>query len=227
MNYLPVLSFFLTIFLYYIAKWLYYRKQRFYFSPLLIVPLLLAALLYSARIPYEIYFSGAKWLNLMLQPATVALAVPLYKYRGVLKSHAPEIISGVFFGSILAMISSILIAKGLNLDQLLIESLIPRSVTTPVALDVSRLIGGAPSITAVMVILTGILGSFLGPCVIRLCNIESDIARGVLLGTSSHALGTIRAFQFSSTAGAVSCVSMILAAIFTIATAKLLTSFLI
>jgi predicted murein hydrolase (TIGR00659 family) len=227
MNYLPLISLFLTISLYCIAKWLYDRKQRFYLSPLIIVPLMLATLLYCARIPYETYFSGAKWLNLMMQPATVALAVPLYKYRSVLKSNALEIISGVFSGSILAMISSILIAKSLNLDQLLVESLIPRSVTTPVAIDVSRLIGGAPSITAVMVILTGILGSFLGPCVIRLCNIKSDIARGVLLGTSSHALGTIKAFQFSSTAGAVSCVSMILAAIFTIATASWVTSFLI
>ena len=222
MNSLPWLSLAATVVLYACAKRLYTKRPRIYFSPLLTVPALLAALLLTAPISYETYHSGAKWLNLMLQPATIAVAVPLYKYRHLLKKHAVEIVPSVFFGSVIAMISSAWIAGGLNIDKQLVGSLIPRSVTTPIAMDISRLTGGVPAVTAVIVILTGILGSLLGPLVIRYLKIDSEIARGVLLGTSSHAVGTVRAFQFSPTTGTVACVSMILAALITISTVQLL-----
>ena len=222
MNNLSLLSFIATIALYAFAKWFYKQNPRIYFSPLVTVPTLLAALLLGAHISYETYNSGAKWLNIMLQPATIAFAIPLYKYRAVLKKHAMEIIPSVVLGSVIAMLSSAWIAEGLNVDKQLIGSLIPRSVTTPIAMDISQLIGGVPSVTAVIVIMTGILGSILGPFVIQFFKIESEIARGVLFGTSSHAVGTVRAFQFSATTGTVACVSMILAAIITISTVQLL-----
>lgn len=222
MSSLPLLSFFATIALYFSAKWIYKQKPLIYFSPLVTVPTLIAILLLTVHISYDTYNSGAKWLNIMLQPATIAFAVPLYKYRDILKKHAMEIIPSVLLGSVTAMISSAWIAEGLNIDKQLIGSLIPRSVTTPIAMDVSQLIGGVPSVTAVIVIMTGILGSILGPFVIQFLKIESDIARGVLFGTSSHAVGTVRAFQFSTTTGTVACLSMILAAIITISTVQLL-----
>jgi predicted murein hydrolase (TIGR00659 family) len=222
MNSLSFLSFFVTVALYASAKWFYNQKPQIYFSPLVTVPTLLAILLLSAHISYDTYNSGAKWLNIMLQPATIAFAVPLYKYRTTLQKHAMEIIPSVLLGSVIAMISSAWIAEGLNIDKQLIGSLIPRSVTTPIAMDVSQLIGGVPSVTAVIVIMTGILGSVIGPFVIQFFKIESEIARGVLFGTSSHAVGTVRAFQFSATTGTVACVSMILAAIITITTVQLL-----
>lgn len=222
MNSLSLLSFFVTVALYAFAKWFYKQKPQIYFSPLVTVPTLLAILLLSAHISYDTYNSGAKWLNIMLQPATIAFAVPLYKYRTILQKHAMEIIPSVLLGSVIAMLSSAWIAEGLNIDKQLIGSLIPRSVTTPIAMDVSQLIGGVPSVTAVIVIMTGILGSIIGPFVIQFFKIESEIARGVLFGTSSHAVGTVRAFQFSATAGTVACLSMILAAIITITTVQLL-----
>lgn len=227
MNNLPILSFVATVILYGLAKWFYTKNQRIYYSPLLTVPALLAGLLLTAHISYATYNSGAKWLNLMLQPATIAFAVPLYKYRGLIKKHAVEIIPSVFFGSVTAMLSSAWIAAGLNIDKQLVGSLIPRSVTTPIAMDISLLIGGVPSVTAVAVIITGIIGSLLGPFVICYLKIDGEIARGVLFGTSSHAVGTVRAFQFSPTTGTVACVSMILSALITISTVQLLISVMI
>ena len=217
---LPLLSLITTVALYISCKWFYKQKPQIYFSPLVTVPTLLAILLLNAHISYDTYNSGAQWLNIMLQPATIAFAVPLYKYREILKKHAMEIIPSVLLGSVIAMISSAWIAESLNIDKQLIGSLIPRSVTTPIAMDISRLIGGVPSVTAVIVIMTGILGSIIGPFVIHFCKIESEIARGILLGTSSHAVGTVRAFQFSAATGTVACISMILAAIITISTVQ-------
>lgn len=226
MNLIALLSFFTTIALYWAAKCFHKRRPRTYFSPLVTVPALVAAVLLTAQIPYEAYNAGTRWLNLMLQPATIAFAVPLYKYRGLLKKHAVEIIPGVFFGSITAMVSSLWLAEGLHIDKQLAVSFVPHSVTTPIAMDISQLIGGVPSVSAAMVIMTGILGPAIGPSVIRCLKIESEIARGVLLGASTHAVGTARAFQFSATTGAVASLSMILAAIITLSTVKPVMNFI-
>lgn len=221
-----ILFSFITILLYAGAKYCYQRSPKIYLSPLVTTPILIVSLLLISHISYDTYNGGAKWLSIMLQPATIALAVPLYKYRAILKKHAPEIILSVCFGSIVAIISSALIAEELHINQQLVDSLIPRTVTTPIAMDVSSMVGGIPSITAVFVILTGILGSVLGPLVISFLKIESEIARGVLFGTSAHAVGTTKAFEFSSTTGTISSLSMILAAIITVCTAPFIVSML-
>jgi predicted murein hydrolase (TIGR00659 family) len=217
-----IFSFAITILLYFGAKWCYGRSRKIYLSPLVTTPILIVSLLLVAHIPYDTYYGGAKWLSIMLQPATIAFAVPLYKYRAILNKHALEIIVSVLFGSIVAIISSALIAEGLHINTQLVNSLIPRSVTTPIAMDISQMVGGVPSITAVFVILTGLLGSLLGPVVIRLFKIENEIARGVLFGTGAHVVGTTKAFEFSSTTGTISGLSMILAAIITVCAAPLI-----
>lgn len=211
-----VFSFGITILLYIAARHCYQKSPRIYLSPLIIVPVLLISLLLLAHIPYDTYNNGAKWLSVMLQPATIAFAVPLYKYRSLLKQYAAEIILSVLFGSVVAILSSMLIGEALHISRELIGSLIPRSVTTPIAMDISYMSGGIPAITAVFVIITGLLGSLLGPLVIRFCKIEGEIARGILFGTSAHAVGTTKAFEFSSKTGTISSLSMILAAIVTV-----------
>lgn len=108
------------------------------------------------------------------------------------------------------------IAKVLHLNTQIVDSLIPRSVTTPIAMGVSESIGGIPAITAVFVIMTGLLGSIIGPIIIQLFRIENEIARGVLLGTGAHGAGTSKAFEFSSITGTISSLSMILAALITL-----------
>jgi predicted murein hydrolase (TIGR00659 family) len=221
-----LISVLITILLYATAKWRYKKNPKIYLSPLITAPVLIAVILFAANIPYDTYNSGAKWLSFMLQPATIAFAVPLYKYRSTLWRHAPEIICSVLIGSVMAILSSVWLAEELSINTRLIDSLIPRSVTTPIAMDVSSMFGGIPAITAVFVILTGLLGSLLGPMVIRLFKIETDIARGVLFGTGAHAVGTAKAFEFSSATGTISSLSMILAAIITVCTAPFIVPML-
>ncbi|BAU26326.1 putative murein hydrolase (TIGR00659 family) [Aneurinibacillus soli] len=224
---LAFFSFILTIMLYVGAKWCYQHKPKVYLSPLLITPLLIIAFLLWTHISYDSYNTGAKWLSDMLQPATIAFAVPLYKYFNLLKKHATEIIVSVLSGSVVAIISSMLIAEGLHLNTQIVNSLIPRSVTTPIAMGVSTSIGGVPTITAVFVIMTGLLGAVIGPVLIRLLRIENAIAQGALLGTAAHGAGTSKAFEFSSIAGTISSLSMIIAALITLCVTPWLMSIML
>lgn len=216
----------LTLVVYRLSTRVYKIRPRVYLSPLLVTPVVLVAILLWAKVPYEAYHSGGKWLSNMLQPATIAFAIPLYKYYNVLKKHAVEILISVLSGSVVAMFSSALLAEWMHLDSQLISSLIPRSITTPIAMNVSQVIGGVPNITAVFVILTGLLGAMLGPWIMKLFRIEGEVARGVLFGTSAHGTGTSIAFELSSLTGTISSISMILAALFTLGAAPLLISVL-
>lgn len=217
-----IFSFVITVLLYVGAKWCYRRNPKVYLSPLVTTPMLITALLLVARIPYDTYNGGAKWLSIMLQPATIAFAVPLYKNRAVLKKHSLEIVASVLFGSIVAIVSSALLAEELHINAQIVNSLIPRSVTTPIAMEISQMVGGIPSVTAVFVIITGLLGPLLGPLVLRTCKIENEIARGVLFGTGAHVVGTAKAFEFGCATGTSSSLAMILAAIFTVCIAPLI-----
>jgi len=216
----------LTLGVYYSAKKIYQKWSKVYLSPLLITPVILVVFLLSAGVPYESYNSGGQWLSDLLQPATVAFAVPLYKHFKVLKKHAVEIIASVLFGSIVAMVSSVFLAKWMHLSNSLVTSLMPRSITTPIAINVSQVIGGVPNITAVFVILTGLFGTIIGPSVLRIFHIDNEVARGVLLGTSAHGMGTSKAFEMSALSGTISSVSMILAALFTLGMAPTMMNIL-
>lgn len=218
------ISLVITIGIYWLAKRSYRLKPIVILSPLLITPVLLVLALIWTNTPYETYNKGGQWLSYMLQPATVAFAIPLYKHYAIIKKHAAEILVSVISGSAIAVISSAWIAGELHLDKELIYSMIPRSVTTPIAMNVSQMIGGIPAITAVFVIMTGVLGTVVGPFVIRVFRIRSDIARGVLLGTGAHGAGTSKAFEFSTISGTVSSVSMILAALITMFAAPWIVS---
>ncbi|KKO54681.1 CidB/LrgB family autolysis modulator [Paenibacillus sp. DMB20] len=226
---IPLIAWFglpLTLIIYWAAKKLYQRKNKVYFSPLLLTPIIIVVILMQTGVSYESYNEGAGWLSDLLQPATVAFAVPLYKNFQTLKKHAAEIMVSVISGSVMAIISSAFLAKWLHLSSSLTTSLVPRSITTPIAMNVSQVIGGVPNMTAVFVIMTGILGSMIGPSVMKVFRIKGDIARGILFGTSAHGTGTSKAFEFSSLSGTISSISMILAALFTLCAAPLLMSFL-
>ncbi|MRN54175.1 CidB/LrgB family autolysis modulator [Paenibacillus monticola] len=209
----------LTIGVYLLAKRIYTSRAKMYTSPLIITPLLIIGFLLMTGIPYESYNAGGKWLTDLLQPATIAFAIPLHKNFKVLKKHAAEIAAGVLSGTVVAVISSMFLAKWLHLSSDLTASLVPRSVTTPIAMSISQSIGGIPSITAVFVIMTGVLGTMMGPSVLRLFRIDNEIARGVSLGTAAHGTGTSKAFELSSLTGTISSIAMILTALFTIGVA--------
>lgn len=215
-----------TIAVYWVVKRIYKARPKVYLSPLLITPTIVIAVLIWTDIPYESYNAGAGWISNMIGPGTVAFAVPLYKNFHVLKKHALAIGVSVFAGSTVSIVSSIWLAQKLQLNQQLIDSLAPRSATTPIALAVSGMSGGLPAVTALIVFITGLLGILLGPAIIRIFRIQDDVARGVLFGTSAHNAGTSKAFEFSSVTGSISSISMILTAFFTLCSAPWILSWL-
>ncbi|MED1203026.1 CidB/LrgB family autolysis modulator [Heyndrickxia acidicola] len=213
---LPIVSIILTVVIFVLCKKLYKRWKSLLLSPILICPIVLIILLMAFHTQYPTYNSGAKWLTKLLGPATVAFAVPMYKHFQLLKKHGVEIIVSLAVGSFTAIVSSFLIALWMKLSPNLINSLVPRSITTPIAMDISKTIGGIPTMTAVFVIITGLTGSILGPILIRLISIRSSTAKGLLLGMGAHGAGTSKAFEMGELEGTFASLAMVVAAIISI-----------
>ncbi|WNQ13122.1 LrgB family protein [Paenibacillus aurantius] len=218
---IPILSLIVTVGVYLLSKKMYRRWKWFVFSPLLVSPVVLIGCLLATRTSYDAYASGTHVLLDLLKPATVAFAIPIYKHLPLLRKHAAELIVSVMLGSLLAFASSILIARLFGLELSMLANLAPRSVTTPIAMAITEKIGGIASLTAACVIVTAILGMFLGPLLIRLLSIQTPIAKGVMLGMGAHGGGTSKAFEFGPVEGTVSCLSMIAAAVVSLAFAPL------
>jgi predicted murein hydrolase (TIGR00659 family) len=194
-------------------------------NPVLIAVVLLAGLLWAAGVPYATYFEGAQFVHFMLGPATVALAAPLYANLGKIKASAIPMIGALVAGSVTAIISALGIAYALGVRGEVLLSLAPKSVTAPVALGVSEAIGGSPTLTAVLVILTGIMGAVMATPLLNLLRIKNWQARGFAVGVASHGIGTARAFQVNETAGAFAGIGMGLNAVLTAIIAPIIVRF--
>ena len=173
-------------------------------NPLLIAIVLVSAVLLVCRIPYEDYNQGGAVINLFLSPATACLAVSIYTRIQLLKENWLPILVGCVVGSLVSMGSILGLCRLFGLDDAMTASLLPKSVTTPIAVSVAQAHGGIPSITVVAVILTGILGSILAPLLIRLFRVKDPIAAGLAIGACSHAVGTSKALELGETEGAMS-----------------------
>ena len=211
-----MVSIFITYLIYEISKKSYARWKWIVLSPILISPIVIIVLLILSHTSYHDYYSGAKWLSYLLGPATVAFALPMHKHFQLLKRHLFEIIVSITVGSAVAVLSSFLYAVWMHLGTSLTNSLVPRSITTPVAMDISKTIGGVPTLTAVFVIITGITGTIVGPALIRLLKIEKSTAKGLMLGMSAHGAGTSKAFEIGELEGTFASLAMIIAAVITI-----------
>jgi predicted murein hydrolase (TIGR00659 family) len=189
------------------------RLQRWVGGSPLVNPVLLAILavvmvLEISGTSYRTYFDGAQFVHFLLGPATVALAVPLYKQVQVLRRSWAAIAVAIVCGSLTAAASAVGIGWLLGGTPQTLASLAPKSVTTPIAMGVSEQLGGLPSLTAVLVILTGILGAMLGGWVLDMVRIRDQRARGLAVGTAAHGIGTARALQVDEVAGAFSGLAM-------------------
>ncbi|OUN13915.1 LrgB family protein [Flavonifractor sp. An91] len=173
-------------------------------NPLLIGVILVIGLLLALGIPYENYDQGGSLINLFLSPATACLAVAIYSKVQLLKENWLPILVGCVVGSLVSMGSILGLCRLFGLDDAMTASLLPKSVTTPIAVSVAQAHGGIPSITVVAVILTGILGSILVPLLIRLFRVKDPIAAGLSIGACSHAVGTSKALELGETEGAMS-----------------------
>jgi predicted murein hydrolase (TIGR00659 family) len=177
-------------------------------NPVLVAILLLVGLLWVTGVPYRRYFEGAQFVHFLLGPATVALAIPLYRHFAEIKRNALAIVVSIVVGALAAIVSAIGVGWALGASERTLLSLAPKSVTTPVAMGISESIGGLPSLTAVLVILTGIVGAVFGSHLLNALRLKDWRARGLGMGTAAHGIGTARAFQVNELAGAFSSLAM-------------------
>lgn len=205
----PLLHLTLTLVAYQ-AGMLIYRRGRLnpLLNPVLIAVVALVAVLAGTGTAYETYFDGAQFVHFLLGPATVALAIPLYRQFDKVRRSAVAVLASILAGSLTAAASAVGIAWALGGGRETLISLAPKSVTAPVAMGITEQLGGLPSLTAVLVISTGILGAMLGPPLLNLLRIKDWSARGLAIGTASHGIGTARALQVNETAGAFAGLAM-------------------
>jgi predicted murein hydrolase (TIGR00659 family) len=177
-------------------------------NPVFLAVVLLVAILFVTDTDYQTYFDGAQFVHFLLGPATVALAIPLYRQFDKVRGSALAILVSIVAGSLTAALSAVGIAYFLGVSEAAMISLAPKSVTAPVAMGIAEQLGGLPSLTAVLVIVTSILGAMLGPALLDLLRVKSWAARGLALGTASHGIATVRALQVNEVAGAFSGLAM-------------------
>ena len=171
-------------------------------NPMLIAVALLSLLLVATGMPYSAYFAGGQYVQVLLGPATVALAVPMYANLSQIRRSAHAILPAVLAGSVVAALSAMLIARWLGGSRIIILSLAPKSVTTPIAMGVAEQIGGEPAMTAVFVLITGLIGAVMIAPLMRLLRIADWRAHGLAAGTAAHGLATARVLLVNETAGA-------------------------
>ena len=199
----------LTIGSYLIADFIYRKSNLFpLLNPVAISVLLVSLILIFFNIQYERYFEGAKFIHFLLGPATVALAVPIYKKWDLIVINSKAIFISLLIGSVFAILVTYLLSLYFELPKELILSLLPRSVTAPIAMGISEIIGGIPSLTAIITLITGVIGASLGIFVFDLMQLKNMDARGFSLGLASHGIGTARAMSKNKNAGVFAAVGM-------------------
>ena len=205
----PLLHLTMTVAAYVFSDWLYRRSgNNALLNPVLIAVIVLVVTLVATGTPYASYFEGAQFVHFFLGPATVALAVPLYSNFAKLKQLWLPLSIGLLVGSITAALSAIFLAWMLGASHQTLLALAPKSVTAPVAMGITEKMGGPASLTAILVVSTGILGAVLGPTILDWCRVRDPATRGFAIGTTSHGIGTARAFQENEITGAFSGLAM-------------------
>ncbi len=205
----------LTLAVFLLAERFHRRRPSPLTHPLLISSLSIILFLEIFGIDYSAYNEGGQLISFFLGPATVALALPLYRRTREIRRRAVMVLTSVSAGAAAAMVVAAVVVKLLGAGPRLVLSMIPKSVTTPIAVEISGIIGGEKALTGVFVVLTGILGAMFGPEFLRACGIRDERAVGLALGTASHGIGTGRAIKEGETTGAFSGLAMGLAGLIT------------
>ena len=185
----------LTLAAFFLARKLAIRLKISLLNPLLVAMAIIIPILLLLQLPYSRYFAGSQILNQLLQPAVVALALPLYEQMHQIRARWKSIIGVCFIGSVTAMTSGTAIALWMGATPEIAATIVPKSVTTPIAMAVSGSLHGIPAISAICVLIAGVLGAVFGHTVLNLLGVKSKAARGLAIGNASHALGTARAAE--------------------------------
>ena len=202
--------------------WLLNKKTgKAFFNPLLISIVLTIIVLAVGHIDYDVYYSGAKYLNWLLTPATVCLAIPLYEKIDVLKSDWKAITAGIISGVLASLVFVLAISALFGLTHQEYVTFLPKTITTAIGMGVSEELGGYTDLTAAVIIVTGILGNLLAPTLCKLFRITEPVAKGIAIGTSSHAMGTAKAMEMGEVEGAMSSLSIAIAGLLTVVGASI------
>lgn len=205
----------LTILVFWGMSRLYIRYPHPLLLPIITSSLVLIAFFLITHIPYKTYMLGGTWINQLLGPAVVALGYPLFKSRKTIMEHFSPILAGVLSGTCFALLSILCAAYLLGIKGTLLSSLLPKSVTTPIAIAISQALGGNPSLTVTFVMIAGIFGAMTGPFILRSFKVQDPLGRGIGYGSASHAIGTSKAIEEGALTGAVSSIAMILCGLLT------------
>ncbi|WP_122645352.1 LrgB family protein [Enterococcus mediterraneensis] len=200
----PLVGLTLTIVVYCLMEWLLRYVRIPVLNPLILTVVFIIILLKVTGVSYDDYNKGADFLTMMITPATVALALPLYQNLDTLKKNSLPVLVATVVGIVTNVVLSIGIGRFFSLKQNMILSLLPKSVTTAISLDLSKQMGGISAVTLAIVVSTGILGALIGSHVFKLFRIKSPVARGIALGSTSHAIGTGRAIELGEVEGILS-----------------------
>jgi predicted murein hydrolase (TIGR00659 family) len=204
-----------TIVAYVVSRQVFLKTRLTLLNPVFVSTITIILVLIAVGIRGEQYKPGRELMTILLGPATVALAVPLYRQRRLLVTYWASIAAGIICGSLATIATVVLCARWASLDRMLVLAVAPKSVTTPVAIEIARILGTNISITAVLVVSTGMVGAMIGPRILTTLGVSNPIARGVAIGTTSHATGTAAMLQEGETQGAMSAIAMALTAVFT------------
>lgn len=216
---------FISLFFYELGLMLKRRFKKAIFNPLLIAIILTIAVLVICGIDYDVYYSGAKYLSYLLTPATVCLAIPLYEQFELLRKNAAAVLAGILSGMITSLVLVLLFAIVFRLSHAEYVTFLPKSITSAIGMAVSEQLGGYVPVTVAVIIISGLLGNITAESACRLFRINDPIAKGVAIGSSSHAIGTAKAIEMGEVEGAMGGLSIAVSGILTVFAAALFSYF--
>jgi predicted murein hydrolase (TIGR00659 family) len=207
---------------YFLGMLLKKKLKKGIFNPLLIATVVTILALLVLRVDYDSYYAGAKYLSYLLTPATICLAVPLYEQFALLRQNYKAILLGIFAGVVTSLCTIFLLSLLFRLGHTDYVTLLPKSITTAIGMGVSEELGGYVPLTVAVILITGVLGNVLAETVLKLFRITNPMAKGVAIGTASHAIGTTKAMELGDVEGAMSSLSILVAGLLTVAGASLM-----
>ena len=218
-------GFFITVFGYWVSTQIAKRMRSTLCNPLLLTIIFIIAFLKLADISYASYDNGAKYINYFLTPSTVCLAVPLYRQLKLLKEYAGAILISIMSGTVACAIMIFGLAKLFLLENSIYASLVPKSITTAIALGMSEELGGLSAVTVMAVFVTGILGAVIANTVFKIFKIEDPVAQGLAMGTAAHAIGTSKALELGEIQAAMSSLAIAVTGILTVIMGPIVAGF--
>ncbi|MBR5247821.1 MAG: LrgB family protein [Lachnospiraceae bacterium] len=216
----------LTLLTYQAGLWIKKKVKLTVANPLLLSVIMIISILLAFEIDYDVYHNGAKYISFFLTPTTVCLAVPLYRQLDLLKKYPKAIFGAITAGVFTAMVSIYLMSLAFGLTHEQYVTLLPKSITTAIGMGISEKMGGIVTITVVSISITGILGNIVAESLCKICKIQDPIAKGLAIGTGSHALGTTKAMEMGEIEGAMSSLSIVVAGIMTVVAVSIFANFI-